>query len=373
MLTETVVGFCRFLRVNGFDVGIQETMETLRAVRIVTVADRETLKYALRSILCSSQSQCELFDQLFEQYWNPAVPAESLARPRLSATIKAQPLEGKLSRSVSEERNESEIEAKETTGAGAQERLTRMDFSRIPSSDLPLLEEVAFQLWKRMSMRLVRRWRLHGSDGPLDLRRTIRHSIGHGGEPFELKYKGRKRKKLHLVTLLDVSGSMELYSSFLLRFLYALHKYFRRVDSFLFSTRLTHISAAMQKKALSALLSALSEDVHDWSGGTRIGECLQEFNRKYARKILTRNSLILILSDGWDTGSPEVLANELRSIKRRAKKLIWLNPLLGLSEYQPLTRGMSAALPFTDVFASAHNIQSLLDLEKHFREVQIHV
>ena len=275
-------------------------------------------------------------------------------------------MEGKFSRSTSEEKVESEMESRETTGASAQERLRKMDFSKIPAADLPFLDEIALRLWKQMSLRMVRRWRSYGQEGQVDLRNTIRHSISHGGEPFETRFKRRKRKKVRLVTLLDVSGSMDLYSTFLLRFLYALHKYFKRADSFLFSTRLTHVSSALRKDHLTAVLQAVSENVEDWSGGTRIGECLRDFNRRYAKRILTPNSLMIILSDGWDTGTPEMLAEELRAIKRRVRKLIWLNPLLGLTDYKPLTRGMAAALPYADVFAPAHSLQSLLDLEKHF-------
>lgn len=367
ILSRRLVEFCRFLRANDFQIGTHETIDTLQTVRAVTIADRQTLKFGLRALLSSSHEEYELFDRLFEQFWNPAAATEPFCRPRLSIPEKAQSPEGRFSSSINEETIGSKIEAKETTGASALERLKKTDFTKISASDLPQLEEIAFRLWKQMSMRLVRRWRLHGQDGPLDLRHTIRHSISHGGEPAELRYKGRKRKRLHLVTLLDVSGSMDLYSTFLLRFLYVLHKYFQRVDSFLFSTRLTHISSMLRQRDLATVLNAMSQNVEDWSGGTRIGECLKTFNQYYARKILTRNSLVIILSDGWDTGAPEALATEIQAIKRRVRKLIWLNPLLGLQNYQPLTRGMAAALPFADVFAPAHNVQSLLNLETHFR------
>ncbi len=366
MITGTVVEFCRFLRANSFPVGIQETIDSLRVVYFVTLADRQTLKSALRAVLCASKEQYESFDWLFEQFWNPSIPPDAQHRSRLSAGAKIPVLQGKFSRSTSEEKVESEMETRATTGASSQERLRKMDFSKIPVADLPLLDDIAFRLWKQMSLRMVRRWRSYGQESRVDLRNTIRHSISHGGEPFEILFKRRKHKKIRLVTLLDISGSMDLYSTFLLRFLYALHRYFKRADSFLFSTRLTHVSSALRNDHLSAVLQAVSENVEDWSGGTRIGECLRDFNRRYAKKILTPNSLMIILSDGWDTGTPEMLAEELRAIKRRVRKLIWLNPLLGLTDYKPVTRGMAAALPFADVFAPAHSLQSLLDLEKHF-------
>jgi uncharacterized protein with von Willebrand factor type A (vWA) domain len=364
-ITENLIGFCRFLRANGFSIGIKESADAVEAMRVVNITDRSAVKFALCAILCSSKEEVESFDRLFEQYWNPVIPVETKAQPRVRAVLKAAGPQGILSRSMPREAEEVSMEVKQTTGASAVERIRTTDFSMLSASDLQALEQIAFRLWKQMSVRLIRRWKQEGQRGKIDLRRTIRQSIGRGGEPLDLRYRDRKKKRIKLVTLLDVSGSMDLYSMFFLRFLYALHKYFKRVDSFLFSTRLTHVTRSLQSNDLSAVMSALSQNVEDWSGGTRIGDCLRDFNHRYAPKILTRSSLVIILSDGWDTGSAEALAEELRAIKRRAGKLIWLNPLLGSPDYQPVTRGMAAALPFADVFAPAHNLESLLELEKH--------
>jgi uncharacterized protein with von Willebrand factor type A (vWA) domain len=274
--------------------------------------------------------------------------------------------EGRFTRAISEVKAEAEDEERTTTGASAAERLKRTDFSQIPVSDLPFLEQIALQLWKRMSMRLVRRWRIYGESGPVDLRRTIRHSINHGGEPVDLIRKGKKKRKMRLVMLLDVSGSMDLYSAFLLRFVYALNLYFKRVDSFLFSTRLVPVSQMMRKDKLISVMNELSENVQEWSGGTRIGESLNEFNTKFAPKLLNKNTIVVILSDGWDTGAPELLGDQLAKMKHRARKIIWLNPLLGLPGYEPLTQGIVAAKPFTEIFIPAHNLESLLQLEKYW-------
>lgn len=166
--------------------------------------------------------------------------------------------------------------------------------------------------------------------------------------------------------LLDVSGSMDLYSAFLLRFVYALNLYFKRVDSFLFSTRLIPVSQTLRKDDLSFVLKDLSENVQEWSGGTRIGESLKDFNARFASKLLNRNTIVVILSDGWDTGEPKLLADELAKMKQRARKILWLNPLLGISGYEPLTQGMVAAKPFADVLIPAHNLESLLQLERYW-------
>jgi len=165
---------------------------------------------------------------------------------------------------------------------------------------------------------------------------------------------------VRLVLLCDVSGSMDLYSRFLLQFLFALQHVFSRVETFTFSVRLTHVSDVLRARSYRDVLRRLQE-VRDWSGGTKIGESLAEFNRYWAH-LVDRRTIVIVLSDGWDTGDPEVLATELLRIKRRAGRVIWLNPLLGNPSYEPLTRGMAAALPLVDHFAAAHNLAALRDL-----------
>ncbi len=240
-----------------------------------------------------------------------------------------------------------------------------MDFSQAPQTDLAALEQLSLRLLRQMSLRLSRRMKIDNLADRVDLRRSIRRSVTRGGDPIVLAYKARKPQKERLVVFLDISGSMNLHSLFLVRFAYALQKHFKRVDTFLFSTSVVEVSDVLRARNLSDALGRLSQRAVEWSGGTKIGGSLGEFNRQHSRRVLSRNTVFIILSDGWDTGAPEMLAAELQKARRRAEKLIWLNPLLGLKEYQPITRGMSAALPYVDVFAPAHNLESLLALEKH--------
>jgi uncharacterized protein with von Willebrand factor type A (vWA) domain len=219
-------------------------------------------------------------------------------------------------------------------------------------------------LFRRMSLRLSRRLQIKELADRVDLRRTIRRSIPRGGDPIVLAFRRRKAAERRLVIFLDISGSMNAYSLFLVRFAYALHKYFRRVDTFLFSTELVEITDVLRTSDLPGVLRELSRKAAGWAGGTKIGESLQDFYRQYGRKLLSRNTVFIMLSDGWDTGEPELLAEQIRGVSDRVQKLIWLNPLLGLKYYQPVTRGMAAALPYVDVFAPAHNLESLLALEK---------
>jgi uncharacterized protein with von Willebrand factor type A (vWA) domain len=251
------------------------------------------------------------------------------------------------------------------TGASARKRLAKADVSTLPQNDMAMLEQIALRLCKQMSRRLQRRRRIGTSRGQVDLRRTIRQSISRGGEPMNLRYREKKLRPHRLVTLLDISGSMSPYSLFLVKFLYALQKHFQRADTFLFSTNLVEITSLLRAQRLPQALQALSQQPAGWSGGTNIGGSLREFNQHYRRKLRSSDTLFVILSDGWDTGEPGALAAELGDVKRSVRKLIWLNPLLGLKDYQPITSGMSAALPHIDVFAPAHNLDSLLALEKH--------
>ena len=201
-----------------------------------------------------------------------------------------------------------------------------------------------------------------GRRGRLDLRRTIRANLARG-EIIDLRRRQRRRRPLRLIVLCDVSGSMNVYSRVLLLFLFALQQSFTRIETFAFSTRLTRITAHLKGRSYRQALDRLIA-VSDWSGGTRIGESLAAFNRQHGR-LLDRQTLVVVLSDGWDTGDPNVLARELMTIRRRARRVIWLNPLLGRPGYEPLTRGMAAALPHLDGFAPAHNLQSLQDFARN--------
>jgi uncharacterized protein len=200
-------------------------------------------------------------------------------------------------------------------------------------------------------------------DGKLNLRKTIRKSLSYGGEPLDLIKKQKKPKKQRLIVLLDVSGSMDKYSFYLLRFVKALSENFRQIEAFIFSTSLIRITKALKIKQLDTVLDVISSQAENWSSGTKIGECIADFNEKYGKRTLNGSPIVIILSDGLDSGNPEILSSELTKISLKAKKLVWLNPLKGMKGYEPTARGMSAALPLIDDFRSGHNLESLLLLE----------
>lgn len=367
--SRTIVEFCRFTREQGLCAGMQETLSALQVAAALGVGNEEDLKFGLRSVLCSSKDDWDLFEECFQKFWRGSVP-EALpsrtTRPRkeLTSRVSGRNPTSLMATSSGDDVSSEQDRSQAVTGASARERLTKADFSTLPQSDLATLEQISLRLFKQMSQRLARR-RRSGPRGQVDLRKTIRRNLSRGGEPMSLRYRERKPRPNRLVTLLDISGSMSPYSLFLVKFLYALQKHFRHVDTFLFSTSLVEITSLFRAQRLQDALHALSQQPAGWSGGTSIGGSLREFNQFHRRKLRPSDTLFVILSDGWDTGEPGVLAAELGAVKRRVRRLIWLNPLLGLKDYQPITSGMSAALPHIDVFAPAHNLESLLALEHH--------
>ena len=369
-LAQTITEFCRFTREAGISSGVKENLDALRAAGAVGIADQQQLKFALRAVLCSKKADWEIFDEIFDAFWSDTASEQ---RPVIRGKRKhvrekkSQQENAELAALVENSSAPADEEGKAVMGATVHERLKKADFSEVKHADLAELERISLRLLQQMSLRLSRRIRNIATQGRLDLRRTIRRSISRGGEPIDLSFRKRKLQQLKLVIALDVSGSMNPYSIFFVRFAYALQKYFKRVETFLFSTQLTEITSTLRARQLRDALGSLAEHAAGWSGGTKIGESLGSLASLHGRRLFSRDTVFMVLSDGWDTGDPALLAEQLGGIKRRVRKLIWLNPLLGMADYQPITRGMSAALPYIDVFAPAHNLESLLELEGHLR------
>ena len=372
-IDQAIVEFCHFARANGLVVGVQESLDSLRAAEAIGITEPERFKFALRAVMCSSKRDWDLFEDIFDDYWRDQARNRRLKHGH--ETTKSfleisSPLNGgSLPLIGQSDTAPVEGEGKAVLGATAHDRLKKTDFSQLTHTDLAELERISARLLEQMSLRLSRRPKTIAAQGKINLRRTIRHGLSRGGDLIELHFRGRKLQQLKLVVVLDVSGSMNPYSIFFVRFAYTLQKYFKRVDTFLFSTQLTEITSMLRARHLRDALKSLAGHAAGWSGGTKIGDSLHELNLRHGRRLFSRDTVFMVLSDGWDTGDPEMLKAELSDIKRRVRKLIWLNPLLGMDDYQPITRGMSAALPYIDVFAPAHNLESLLNLETQLRMV----
>lgn len=369
-LPEAVTAFCQLARENGLNVGLQENMDALRMARLEPLNDRIAFGYALKAICCCSEEERTQFDTLYEWFWGwekGALKAKTVFKNQ--SNIQKKTPASLVMMGVGQKQAGQEEEARNVSGANRVERLRKTDFSKIEEMDSELLEEIALKLWKQMSLRLKRKMKSSTTKGPLHLRQIIRSSISTGGDPIRLFRKNKKPRKQRLIVLLDVSGSMDKYSFFLLRFICALRVHFEKVEAFLFSTNLIRITEYLSASNLATTLTVLSAKADNWSSGTKIGACFRDFNEEHAKRMLNGQSTVIILSDGLDTGEPEVLFEEVQKIRRRTKRLIWLNPLKGMRGYEPTQRGMKAALPAVDIFKSAHNLDSILELEKFLLDV----
>jgi uncharacterized protein with von Willebrand factor type A (vWA) domain len=383
-MREKLAGFAHTLRDNGFKIGLAETRDAL-AILTHSLASRSTsLRSAFRSLFCATHSDWERFDEIFDAYWFgghmrqvrtlSGVAAESRmpARRRADAT----PWQGPVGQPDHVQRRNDGDGESVTDGRGRREGASRLenlestDFRHITNStDMAQAHALAERLARVMRTRLLRREQIRRRGRRLDLRRTIHRNVSHGGTPVELAWRRRKIKPLRLVVLLDASGSMNLYTAFFVRFLHGVVDAFREAEAFVFHTRLAHVSPSLRDRDVTRAVDKLSLMAQGIGGGTRIGESLATFNRWHARRVINSRTAVMIVSDGYDTGAPEHLADEMQRLRRRCRRIIWLNPLIGWRDYTPQARGMQAALPHVDLFAPAHNLESLAALEPYLARI----
>ena len=375
-LTRAMLAFGAMLRASGLPVTTSAVMDAVRALEVVDLMDRAEIYLALRTVLMNRMEEQPAFDRCFEAFWKfhadegqgldgliaAAQPLGQEEQPEAGAIEAAREKQAQVALDDWDQAEAADDEPLEVPGLSDREALMEQDFSTFPAEQLDEVARLTVQIAKRLARRVSRRRKPTRRGGVIDLRRSMRANLMKG-EIIELRRRSRRRRKVRLVLLCDVSGSMDLYSRFLLQFLYALQNVFGRVETFTFATRLTRVSDLLRGPSYKGALRRLTE-VRDWSGGTRIGESIREFNQTWGR-LVDRRTIVLLLSDGWDTGEPDVLAQEMLTLKRRAARVIWLNPLLGNPSYEPLTRGMAAALPLVDHFAAAHNLASLRELAGH--------
>jgi uncharacterized protein with von Willebrand factor type A (vWA) domain len=369
-LSRAVIRFGVLLRRHGLPVSLLQVTDAVRALERLDLGDREEIRLGLRTVLVGRSEDLAAFDQCFDAFWRadtatgegiPGLvdPAPDAATESPGLDLGGQKRETLALDTWGAEEEEEGGEPLGVPGVSDRESLAGQDFSTFSPDQLEEVFRLTVQIARRLARRLSRRRRPIARRGRVDLRRTLRANLNRG-DLIDLRYRRRKRRKVRLLLLCDVSGSMDLYSRFLLQFVFALQSVFSRVETFTFATRLTRVTEHLKARSYRQALRRLTE-VRDWSGGTRIGESLAAFNREWPH-LVDRRTIVIILSDGWDTGEPEVLATELMRIKRRAGRMLWLNPLLGNPSYEPLTRGMVAALPLVDDFAPAHNLAALRDL-----------
>jgi len=374
-LVIRILEFVRFVRENDFHIGVQEELDALTVAKHCNILDQRRLHWGLRSLLCSNNDEWKRFDKLFKVFWLPHVKrlnhilgsspgGKLLVDSATQNSADGKEVKGADRAQQDEEGDEPAGQGGTRTGASPRQTHLQTDFRFLTDNQqMHLMEQMVEDLARRMRRRLIRRYRNLHQGRRIDFRRTIRNSMSHGGTPLDLVFKQRHRRLPRLVLLLDVSRSMSFYSYLFLRFARGIIGVFKDADAFIFHTHLVHVTDALHEPDINTVTKRLAVLSAGWAGGTRIGECLQTFNQDYARHVLTSQSIVMIFSDGLDTGAPELFSEQMALIKRRAKKIVWLNPLLGRDGYEPTAQCMHAALPLLDLFASAHNLESLLALE----------
>ena len=378
-----LTAFAHTLRGNGFKVGLAETADAL-SILVMSAADKPaTLEPALRALFCATRSDWERFDEIFEAFWLARGIRQARvlagAAPEGAAPVRALkdvgPRGGKPGLPDHVERRQDDggysVDGRgKRKGASRAENLASIDLRYIVNpEEIRDAHALAERLARVMRARLIRRERLRKLGRRLDLRRTIHKSVSHGGTPLELAWRKRKERPLRLVFILDASGSMSLYTAFFVRFLHGVVDAFREAEAFVFHTRLAHVSASLRDRDVSRAVDKLALMAQGIGGGTKIGECLATFNRWHARRVINSRTAVMIVSDGYDTGEPSRLAEEMWRLRRLCRRIVWLNPLIGSRDYSPQARGMQAALPYIDLLAPAHNLESLAALAPYLARI----
>ena len=366
--------FGEMLRRVGLDIGSGNMLDLVRATEHVSIGKRGEFYQAARSILVHRKQDLPIFDEAFKVFWRKPTDSSStmdlrsmgeqrrFRKPQVGAGRDEDPGDAGTIQGEPDDDSVQNVDLSRTYSA--VEVLRQKDFSEFTSREMAearrMMTGLSWDLGQRRTRRLT-----PGGQGQLDLRRTMRKSLRYGGEFLELSSRSPKYKNRSLVLICDVSGSMERYTRMLLQFIHTIAGGFDQLEAFLFATRLTRITRSLKYHSIDQSIDEVSKAVPDWAGGTRIGEAIKSFNYQWLRRVLRGQAVVLIISDGWDRGDPELLARETSRLQRSCHRLIWLNPLLGSPDYQPLTQGMKAALPYVDDFLPVHNLNSLESLARH--------
>jgi uncharacterized protein len=385
-LLHNLLLFGRLLRALGLDVDLGRMIDLVQALDHINIGNKSDFYHTARSLLVHNKEDISLFDEAFELFWRKPVDEwttldlRALGEKRRfrKPAFTPPPLNERSPTSSGVNGEDPAINEDEppliqaTLTYSEREVLRHKDFANMTGEELEQIKRLISALVWKLGMRSSRRMR-SGRGVQVDMRRTLRRNLKYGGELLLWERRNRKDKPRPLVIIADISGSMERYTRLLLHFIYSLGVGLdQKVEAFVFSTRLTRITRYLRERDVEAAFRQVSRQVPDWSGGTRIGEALKSFNFEWARRVLGHGAVVLLISDGWDRGDTDLLRAEIARLQRSCYRLVWLNPLLGSEEYEPLTRGMQTALPYIDDFLPVHNLASLEDLARHLKFVEDH-
>lgn len=365
MFPGNVVGFGRILRRAGLPISSGQTADFLRALDHIDIGVRDQVFHAGRSLLVRRREDLKVYDTAFELYWSadtgksrprgqtaPVAPRHDPRRhERLALAM--------FMASPASENDPSIDMADRSETYSSIEVIGRKHFSDMTPEELVRVKRLIAEMKWSVARRRTRRWKADRKGASFDLRKSLRDATKYGGVPVRLRRRRRKVKDRPVIVLADISGSMEQVSRLVLQFFYAMSRSLDDVEFFVFGTRLTRITSQLKIRNIDRAIEEASREVVDWGGGTRIGESLQTFNKQWSRRLLRRGAVVVVVSDGCDRGDAELLRRQMRYVKHRCHRLIWLNPLLGGRDYRPLVMGMATALEHVDMFLPIHNLQSL--------------
>ncbi|GCE16616.1 vWA domain-containing protein [Dictyobacter kobayashii] len=386
--------FGRLLWESGINVGPHQLLDLAETLNFIDITNAEDFYATLKCSLLTRHEQTAIFDQMFYYFWsmrsnldkklenntNSGIKREERQmrlppseRKRLAEHLKTsemrkelrgemRPTERKRTAEEDDEESKNDLGEPQGTAYSAIEQLRKKDFENFTWEEVQEAKRLMAEMHWNLGQRSTRRKAPARSGSYPDMRRIVRRNLKYGAEMIELTWREIKQKPRPLVIICDISGSMSLYSRLLLHFIHTVSNGLMNVEAFVFGTRLTRITRQLKKRDVDDAVRDVSKSVQDWSGGTRIGDALHYFNYHWAKRVLGRGAVVLIISDGWDRGEADTLRVEMDRLQRSCHRLIWLNPLLGSPDYRPLTIGMKTSLPFIDDFLPSHNLDSLFSL-----------
>jgi len=386
VFTNNLLRFFNELQSAGISISISEMEDAINATTQIDIFDSSQFYNALRATLVKEKQNFDVFDAVFEVFWRHRTQSRLETNGEVSefnqSLFKSEEndlreTDGALAESslggVIESVQDREVSVSatytNTTLYSQYEVLIKRDLRLLQANELEEIERLLQKIIRKLSVTAGRRTRSHAK-GIVDLRRTVRANIQFGGELLKLARKKKALQKTRLLMVCDVSGSMRNYSQFAVQYIYALQNLFGKIETFVFSTRLSRVTSYLRHNRFETALERVSQSVLDWGGGTQIGTCLSTLNENYGH-LLDRRTVVTIISDGWDTGDIALLEEQMRRLKQRTKRIIWLNPLLEDKDYEPICRGMQMALPFIDVFTSANTVKGLENFSKLLSYSQI--
>jgi len=371
-LSANLLAFCRFLRQHGFSIGPAEEADALHSLAIAEpFAEPDTFQLCLQSTLCRSPQQLKLFPKLYRQFWIELDRAvDSSIKNQQSQSDKPRPAASNAP-SLHQLKNwlhgNHQKDTQETASYSAFGASDGHSILHFDEREMRAIFRLVQQLIYKIANKRSRRFQKSHRKEQLDLKKTMRYNFIRNSEIIQLKYKRKKRDQVNVVLICDVSKSMELYSRFFIQFLYAFQQTFPKVNAFVFSSELHPVSKELNNRSLTASLKKIIQKVTHWNGGTQIGRSLEAFNEQYLHKQVHSKTLVMILSDGWDAGEPELVAEQMKLLHRKALKVLWLNPLAGNASWRPEVRAMKAALPYIDLLVPFYDLRSLREVVRHWR------